>query len=244
MPGALKCLAVCLNKYWNSSRCYATSEWVAKMVILWYAGWKATAQKDRENLSYSQVASTSESKPDPKSCRALVLLVSNELGKHIWWYVVYTGLWLFTKVLVGDALLSVSPDIKMWYWDHWGRLSAFPSPSPDMLSGWLLQWFIQSNSTCGMEPFSLLTVSLAPTCKWSQGWEGTEPSPHQRMLTENACFTWSCSKQSQQFTTSLNMLLFIYQGDPWDGWNFSGKMKEAQYLINWSVWSSHCEWCF
>lgn len=167
MPGALKCLAVCLNKYWNSSRCYATSEWVAKMVILWYAGWKATAQKDRENLSYSQVASTSESKPGPKSCRALVLLVSNELGKHIWWYVVYTGLWLFTKVLVGDALLSVSPDIKMWYWDHWGRLSAFPSPSPDMLSGWLLQWFIQSNSTCGMEPFSLLTVTLAPTCKWA-----------------------------------------------------------------------------
>lgn len=113
-----------------------------------------------------------------------------------------------------------------------------------MLLGWLLQWFIHSNSTQGMELLSLLTLFfLAPACKWSQGWRGTETIPYQKLLTENACLIWSCSKQSQQFTTSLNVL-FIYQAEPWGGWNLSGKMKEAQYHINRSVWNSHCEWCF
>lgn len=125
-----------------------------------------------------------------------------------------------------------------------GRFSVFLSPPPNMLLGWLLQWFIHSNSTQGMELLSLLTlVFLAPACKWSQGWRGTETIPYQKLLTENACLIWSCSKQSQQFTTSLNVL-FIYQAEPWGGWNLSGKMKEAQYHINRSVWNSHCEWCF
>lgn len=61
--------------------------------------------------------------------------------------------------------------------------------------------------------------------------------------SENACFIRSHFKQNQYFTSSLNVLL-IYKADPWDGWHFSGKMKEAQYLINRSVWSFHCEWCF
>lgn len=116
------------------------------------------------------------------------------------------------------------------------------SPSPNMFLGWLL--FIHSNSTQGIELLSLLTlVFLAPSCKGSQGWQGTETTPYQKLLTENACLIWSCSKQSQQFITSLNVL-FIYQAEPWGGWNLSEKMKEAQYLINRSVWNSYCEWCF
>lgn len=83
MPEAPKCLKTCLGKYQNSSCCYVTLEWVAETVTPGYAGWKATAQKDHENLPDLHVASVSESKPHLKSCSPPVLVFSDELGKHI-----------------------------------------------------------------------------------------------------------------------------------------------------------------
>lgn len=162
--------------------------------------------RQREWESTIQSTWTAEPKTGTKSRGALVFLVSDELGKHIWQYVADTGVMVAHQGVGGRCFAFCEPRYTNAILGLVGRAFSLPFSFARQVIGVATALvYIHSDSFCGMEPFSLLTlVSLVP-------------SPHQKMpallglvlsKTNILPCPWTCCS----FIKQIHEMADIFQG--------------------------------